>query len=433
MTVFANMLEVACKAQTNQVIAAMPDVCFTPPEAPPTPPGVPIPYPSFGMDGDTDKGTGTVKIGGENVSHKNKSFFSKTMGTEAGVAAKKGLVTSKNTGKSYNQAWSSNVKAEGQPVSRFSDISTNNHGSIPGNSPPWPKISKPGGVDAPDPCEGDKKKIKDACEGYKDMDEVCKEAGLNKKAGESNVDGSSDRVYKMAGGVLTEVRSKRSKTSTVDTAAGEFRGSSTRDRDFEAAQGPSKRQKTDKQKEQPSCLAALRCKLAPYKKGDKACCGKQTPHHVVPKSSFVDTNDSGKALAGCANYNGNDAPCICAEGASSTKGSHGRMHAFLLLAIHKATSLKGTFKPDTKTLALDKGGSVQGREMSYKQQREAGVASVMKVFPRSKCSAACLAAQLDGYHKDEEVGVKDDTPLRADTIPGRGPEESKNMIAALGT
>ena len=67
MTVFANALEVSCKAQANKIIAAFPDVCMTPPEAPPTPPGVPIPYPNFGMDSDTDKGTGTVKIGGKTV------------------------------------------------------------------------------------------------------------------------------------------------------------------------------------------------------------------------------------------------------------------------------------------------------------------------------------------------------------------------------
>lgn len=140
MTVYANNLEVACKAQANKVIAAFPDVCFTPPENPATPPGVPVPYPSFGTDGDTDKGTGTVKIGGKTITHKNKSYYTKTTGTEAGCAAKKGVVTSKNTGKEYAVAWSPDVKADGEPVSRMTDLSTNNHASPPGNAPPWPKI-----------------------------------------------------------------------------------------------------------------------------------------------------------------------------------------------------------------------------------------------------------------------------------------------------
>jgi hypothetical protein len=148
MTVFANALEVACKAQGNKVIAAFPDVCFTPPENPATPPGVPVPYPSFGFDSDTDNGTGTVKIGGQTITQKNKSYYTRTSGTEAGCAAKKGVITSTNTGKEYAEAWSSDVKADGEPVSRFTDISTNNHASPVGNAPPWPKIAtadlKPG-------------------------------------------------------------------------------------------------------------------------------------------------------------------------------------------------------------------------------------------------------------------------------------------------
>jgi hypothetical protein len=142
MTVYANGLEVACKAQSNKVIAAFPDVCFTPPENPATPPGVPVPYPSFGFDSDTDKGTSTVKIGGKTITQKNKSYYTKTTGTEAGCAAKKGIITSKNTGKEYAQAWSNDVKADGEPVNRFTDISTNNHASSVANTPPWLKVAK---------------------------------------------------------------------------------------------------------------------------------------------------------------------------------------------------------------------------------------------------------------------------------------------------
>lgn len=137
MGVFANGLEISGKAVGAKTIAAMPDVCFTPPENPATPPGVPVPYPSFGMAGDTDKGTGTVKISGEQVNLKNLSFLSKTTGTEAGVAAKKGIVSSKNTGKAYFISWSNDVKFEGEPVIRNTDMSTQNHGSDPGNAPPW--------------------------------------------------------------------------------------------------------------------------------------------------------------------------------------------------------------------------------------------------------------------------------------------------------
>jgi Domain of unknown function (DUF4150) len=140
--VFANGLEISGKAVQAQTIAAMPDVCFTPPENPATPPGVPIPYPSFGMASDTESGTATVLISGEIVNIKNKSDEKKTSGTEAGCAAKKGVITSKNTGKKYFNAWSTDVKFEGEPVIRFSDIATHNHASPVGNAPPWPEIAK---------------------------------------------------------------------------------------------------------------------------------------------------------------------------------------------------------------------------------------------------------------------------------------------------
>lgn len=137
MGVFANGLEISGKAVQAQTIAAFPDVCFTPPQTPATPPGVPIPYPSFGMASDTAKGTATVKIGGKTVNIKNKSNLSKTTGTEAGAAPKKGIITSKNTGKEQFNSWSNDVKFDGEPVIRMSDLATNNHASPAGNTPPW--------------------------------------------------------------------------------------------------------------------------------------------------------------------------------------------------------------------------------------------------------------------------------------------------------
>jgi hypothetical protein len=128
MTVFANGLEISAKAQGCKVIAAFPDPCFTPPQTPATPPGVPVPYPNFGKDPDLTKGSGKVKIGGEEISQENDSHFSKCSGDEAGAAPKKGLVTSNKTGPVYAQKWSMDVKVEGKGVARFSDIATSNHG-----------------------------------------------------------------------------------------------------------------------------------------------------------------------------------------------------------------------------------------------------------------------------------------------------------------
>jgi len=134
--VFANGLEISGKSVDAKTLGAFPDVCFTPPENPATPPGVPVPYPSFGFASDTDKGTGTVKIGGKTVNIKNQSFLTKTSGTEAGAAAKKGVITSTNTGKEYFNSWSSDVKFDGEPVVRHTDLATNNHASPQANTPP---------------------------------------------------------------------------------------------------------------------------------------------------------------------------------------------------------------------------------------------------------------------------------------------------------
>lgn len=135
--VYANGLEISGKAVNAQTIAAFPDVCFTPPQTPATPPGVPIPYPSFGVASDTEKGSGTVFIGGKTVNLKNKSDLIKTYGTEAGCAPKKGVVTSNNIGKAYFNSWSIDIKFDGEPVIRNTDISTHNHSSPGAQTPPW--------------------------------------------------------------------------------------------------------------------------------------------------------------------------------------------------------------------------------------------------------------------------------------------------------
>ncbi len=170
MTVFANGLEVSCKAQANQVIAAFPYVCMTPPQTPATPPGVPVPYPTFAMDEDTDKGTSTVKIGGGTVTQKNLSYYSKCTGNEAGCAPMKNVITHVNTGKDYAHAWSGNVKMDGEPVSRFSDLSTNDHSSPNAGGGPGPRIGKPSAAVAAGQMEcivGEYSKRREECSAQK--------------------------------------------------------------------------------------------------------------------------------------------------------------------------------------------------------------------------------------------------------------------------
>jgi Domain of unknown function (DUF4150) len=140
--VYANNMEVSCKKAAGKSICAFPDVCFTPPQTPATPPGVPIPYPNTGMASDCTSGSTTVKISGQEVMLKNKSHFKKSTGDEAGCAPKKGVVTSKNMGKVYFTAWSMDVKVEGENVVRHFDLTTHNHASQGPNTPPWMHIDE---------------------------------------------------------------------------------------------------------------------------------------------------------------------------------------------------------------------------------------------------------------------------------------------------
>src|SRR6266849_6879641 len=134
--VFANNMTVACKAADGKAICAFPDVCFTPPQTPATPPGVPIPYPNTGLASDCSDGSKTVQVSGQEVMLKDKSYFKTSTGNEAGSAPKKGVVSSKITGKVYFTMWSMDVKFEGENVVRHLDMTTHNHGNTP-NTGPW--------------------------------------------------------------------------------------------------------------------------------------------------------------------------------------------------------------------------------------------------------------------------------------------------------
>src|ERR1043166_4874584 len=120
--VYANMREISCKSASGKTICAFPDVCFTPPQTPATPPGVPIPYPNTGMASDCSDGSKTVQISGQEIMLKDKSYFKKSTGDEAGSAPKKGVVSSKITGKVYFTMWSMDVKSEGENVVRHLDM-----------------------------------------------------------------------------------------------------------------------------------------------------------------------------------------------------------------------------------------------------------------------------------------------------------------------
>jgi len=131
--VFANGREVSAKKSDNQSIAAMPDVCLSPPSPPAGP--LPIPYPNFSSASDTSDGTKTVKIAGDEVGMKDQSNYKTSKGDEAATRSLgMGVMTATIQGKTYFAAWSSDVMFEGANAVRFMDMTTHNHASQSANT-----------------------------------------------------------------------------------------------------------------------------------------------------------------------------------------------------------------------------------------------------------------------------------------------------------
>jgi hypothetical protein len=162
--VFANGMSIACKVAGGKTIAAMPDVCLSPPTPPAGP--VPIPYPNTAMASDTDNGSKTVQIGGDQVMLKDQSTFKKSTGDEAATKSLgMGVVTAQIQGEASFVAWSMDVKFEGENVPRHLDLMGHNESSDPPNTPPWPYIDSMALPPADHPCEKDIKKAQGDCKG----------------------------------------------------------------------------------------------------------------------------------------------------------------------------------------------------------------------------------------------------------------------------
>ena len=363
--VFANNMEVSCKAGSGKSICAFPDVCMTPPENPATPPGVPVPYPNTGMASDTTNGSSTVKISGQEVMLKNKSYFKSSTGDEAGCAAKKGVVTSKNMGKVYFNMWSMDVKVEGENVVRHLDITTHNHASFPGNSPTWPFIDEMAFA-GKGPCKGVARDLKTHCSAAA--------APFLKDDG--------------AGGKTLPARKRKAAMKSMCS------------------------------KKHEKCREALKCVLT--KKSPNNCCPnsrgkKPTPHHIVPDSQFKDSSGNRIKLGRGKKYSYNGAPCVCAPGNSHSTGMHGEIHTETnnLTINHK--SLKAANVSPT-------GKSIIGEpRWSVAEAEEVGATAVAA---KSDCKDKdCIKAQVRKGHQD--MGIEESDQIRPTTAgevtkPGKG-------------
>jgi hypothetical protein len=355
--VYANNMEVSCKAAAGKSICAFPDVCFTPPTTPATPPGVPIPYPNTGMASDCASGSSSVKISGQEVMLKNKSYFKKSMGDEAGCAPKKGVVTSKNMGKVYFTKWSMDVKVEGENVVRMMDLTTHNHASFPGNSPTWPYVDEAAfAPDSDHPCAGVAQEVKKHCS-------------------------DAAKPFLKDDGKGGQVMPARARKKAIKSMCG---------------------------KKHEKCREALKCVLT--KKSPNNCCPnsrgkKPTPHHIVPDSQF--NNSSGKriSLGAGKKYSYNGAPCVCAAGNSHSTGMHGEIHTETNNLTINHPSLKAANVSPT-------GKSIIGEpRWSVAEAEEVGATAVAA---KSDCQDKdCVKAQVRKGHQD--MGIEESDQIRPTT------------------
>lgn len=261
--VFANGREISCKSGDGKSICAFPDVCMTPPENPATPPGVPVPYPNTGMASDTTSGSKSVQISGKEVMLKNKSYFKKSMGDEAGCAAKKGVVTSVNRGKVYFIAWSMDVQVEGENAVRHLDMTTHNHASPNTNTPPTIYVDGTA-FEFPASCARHVNDNNSACEGATQLTtDKGNPAGMN----------------------------------------------------------------CDNAKDPEKCKEARRCLLMPKDMDKKFCCSPGTTgHHMIEGHCFCKPGKGNRPLDRFSGYKYGDSLCVCLGG-SRYRDEHGDFHA----------------------------------------------------------------------------------------------------------
>ncbi len=339
--VFANGREVSCKAADGKSICAFPDVCLTPPPPPAGP--IPIPYPNTAFAKDATKGSKKVKISKKEVMLKRKSYFKKSMGDEAATRMQgMGVITHTISGKVYFNSWSMDVKFEGQNVVRHLDLTTHNHRSDPGQTPPWPYLDTMAfSGDVENPCKDHVQGVKDNCPPPK------------KSLARSN----DFHAEKLVAGKAT----------------------------------PGPQDNTS-----PECCDARKCMLVPYSP-TKRCtkCGK-TGHHPIPVADLSTKRMphpvSGKLKARgdplFPDYKHSKAPCICADGADHNNREgpteklmqHGRIGRGYVVKRDKMLGDRENF--------------------SYNEVNSLAAEAVSE---ETGCNKECIEHQLDAAHKEMNV------------------------------
>ena len=364
--VYANGMNIACKAAAGKTVAAMPDVCLSPPTPPAGP--VPIPYPNTAMASDCTDGSKTVQIGGDEVMLKNKSSFKQSNGDEAATKSLgMGVVTHQIQGKVNFLAWSMDVKFEGENVPRHLDLTGHNEMSDPPNAPPWPYVDTMNM--APDhPCAESVQKEK----------EECAPPGATKRADGKGVD-CSEKCAQARACALPKKKDDKKVCCHPNT---------TGDHLIES-----------------NCFT---------QKGGRSGIGVTKADIIQLKGKGIDISvaepNKAQLLPGFSNYDQDAAPtaCVPAPNDNGKVNKHNGMQA-----------ARDQMKKQFKYNCIRENGSplhVFGKDeesyWTYNQASATGAKAHKIANPH--CNEACTKAQLDAYHRDDPSGprIGGDEPVR---------------------
>jgi hypothetical protein len=377
--VYANNNEVSCKAADGKTICAMPDVCMTPPQTPATPPGVPIPYPNTGIASDCTDGSTSVEVSGQPVMLKNKSYFKKSTGDEAGSAPMKGVISSSNKGSVYFIAWSMDVMIEGENVVRNLDMTTGNHACPTANAAaPWTYVDRMAMAKGLSDCDGDRQRVKDNCSGERPecpSSKGVKDAEKDRKTikDASTLPGKEgfkkDLAYIAANKKVTEEYEKFA--DTMDS-------------------------------EDQKCQKALKCFLVPQR--PQRCCPGQTPHHLIPASAIVEEGGRGRkggenVLKDFDGYKSGKAPCMCVEGTNADTATHMEAHSAWADYIGSLDEVKADVKY--------KNGPPQNvSTITYKEASDGAVKTAKTLS--GDCDEDCIRAQINQSHLGKSEASDED-------------------------
>jgi hypothetical protein len=289
-TVFANGMAILHKGSGGKSMGAMPDVCLCPPPAPTGP--VPTPLPNNSMASDIDGCATSVFIEG-NPAGTVESFIKTSTGNEVSKPTGGGVASHATKGKTYFIMGSMDVLIEGKGAVRHLDTGTHNHGSDPGNTPPWPTVAaamfKKGGV-----CEG--------------QAEECKLVPYKPGC----PDGKTPHHVVPAHCFLKT-------NEQASEVLGKFE---------DVADGLSTRELNEKGRD-----------LGRNRKGEATFMAEK--QRRIGDVDVDKADVEGTCRKGCEDYRSTDAPCVCVSGHSQHEGDHGLVHAQMDQAEANACAKKG--------------------------------------------------------------------------------------------